>query len=139
MCNHGQMFFLIWFLLYFPRKQKVKCSCKENYGSDDCSVDLTQPPEFTLAETCCDTSTMNCEKIIGISPKISNTDELEIELKLYLDDGSLVNQFFFRFKWRLYLLLHFFNLKGQEFTNKEQCRISRCEPVWIRLSIWIFA
>ena len=67
----------------------VKCKCNPEYGSDDCSVNLTIPPEFEVAETCCDTSTMNCEKIVGISNHLSNNNELTVELKLFQEDGTL--------------------------------------------------
>ena len=76
---------------YFHSNRKVKCECEPGYGSDDCGVNLAVPPAFDVPETCCDTSTMNCNKIIGVSNKLSNTDELDVELTLFLDDGTLVN------------------------------------------------
>ncbi len=46
--------------------------------------------QFELGETCCDTATMNCGKMIGIGEKFSNNNELKYELTLYLSDGKKV-------------------------------------------------
>ena len=62
----------------------------KNYGSNDCSVNLNDMVQFELGETCCDTATMNCGKMIGTGEKFSNNNELKYELTLYLSDGKQV-------------------------------------------------
>lgn len=65
-----------------------------HYGSNDCSVKLDDLVQFELGETCCDTSTMNCGKIVGIGERFSNNNELKYELTLYLSDGKKVRKTF---------------------------------------------
>jgi hypothetical protein len=72
---------------------KVKCECVKNYGSNDCGVKLDDLIEFNLAETCCDTGTMNCGKMVGVGERFSNTNELKYELTLFLSDGKKVIYF----------------------------------------------
>lgn len=60
----------------------VQCQCDLNYGSDDCSVNLIEKPIFSLVETCCDSKTMNCEKLVGIGPMFSTNDTLYYSLEL---------------------------------------------------------
>ena len=66
----------------------------ENYGSTDCGVKLDDLVEFNLGESCCDTATMNCGKIVGIGDKFSDNNELKYELTLFLSDGKKVRFFF---------------------------------------------
>ena len=63
----------------------------KDYGSNDCSVKLNDLVEFKLGETCCDTTTMNCDKFVGIGEKFSNNNELKYELTIILSDGKIVN------------------------------------------------
>jgi hypothetical protein len=49
--------------------------------------------EFNLSDTCCDTGTMNCGKIMGIGEKFSDNNELKYELTLFLSDGKKVTFF----------------------------------------------
>ncbi len=61
------------------------CTCDTNYGSEDCSVNLMESPIFQLAETCCDSITMNCDKLYGVGPMFSNNDTLFYRLELVGD------------------------------------------------------
>jgi hypothetical protein len=70
----------------------VKCKCSTNYGSDDCSVKLSDKIVFDLGETCCDTATMKCDKIVGVAEQLSNNDELNYDLTVFLRDGKTVSR-----------------------------------------------
>jgi hypothetical protein len=50
-----------------------------------------------MAEKCCDTQTMNCEKLIGVGPMFSTktNDTLNFKLQLITDYQNIVyNKFF---------------------------------------------
>jgi len=72
---------------------EVKCDCVKNYGSNDCSVKLDDLVQFELAETCCNTATMNCGKIVGVGERFSNNNDLKYQLTLFLSDGKKVKKF----------------------------------------------
>lgn len=72
----------------------VLCKCKPNYGSEDCSVNVYVEPEFEIAEKCCDSRSMSCAKLTGISKeKLSTTNKLDILLRLKVKIKFLFNIF----------------------------------------------
>lgn len=47
-----------------------------------------------MAEKCCDTQTMNCEKLIGVGPMFSTNDTLNFKLQLLSNQNIVYNNFF---------------------------------------------
>jgi hypothetical protein len=66
----------------------IKCDCNKNYGSDDCSVDISNRPVFQLLESCVDSRKMDMDKIIGVGTKFSNNNTLYYSIRVIVGSVS---------------------------------------------------
>lgn len=70
------------------------CDCIMTFGSSDCSVRISKAPEYELVEKCCNTRTMNCQKIEGVAEKLSNNNTVYYYMRIIVD--SVIKEYFYR-------------------------------------------
>ncbi len=52
------------------------CECIPRFGGPDCTIDILEPPEFFLSQTCCDVRKYKCHKISGYGYPLARKTKL---------------------------------------------------------------
>ena len=82
---------------------QVMCICNSPFGGPGCTINIADPPDFFLSQTCCDVRNYKCDKISGYGYPFARKTKLyyqiifsEVRFKRLKSYNSFKIDFYYR-------------------------------------------